>query len=104
MSQKRSLTTGFLVAALGIAAGLAVMSTPHVAEAGDDCSGLKIDKVKAVCSKGGKKAVQKSMKAAMKAAGIKNCNECHADQKEYKLKDEDKARKEFEEKMAAHFE
>jgi hypothetical protein len=103
MSHKRSLTTGFLIASLGLAAGLGVFASPTIASAGDDCSKLKVDKVKAVCSKGGQKAVQKAMKAASKAAGM-DCKDCHANQKDYAFKDEAKAREEFNAKMLSHFE
>jgi hypothetical protein len=107
MFQKRSLTTGFLVASLGIAAGLAVVSSPTVASA-DGCGDLKVAAVKAVCEKGGKDAVKKSMKAAMDAAnkdgGDKlDCKSCHADQKEYKISDAKKAEDGFTKRMAAHF-
>ena len=104
MFQKRSLTTGFLVASLGIAAGFAVVSSPTVASA-DDCASMKHAKVKAVCSKGGKDAVKKAMKAAMDEAnkgGAKlECKSCHSDQKEYKKSDN--ADKDFEAKLEAHF-
>jgi len=104
MFQKRSLTTGFLVASLGIAAGLAVVSSPSVASA-DDCAALKVAEVKAVCAKGGKDAVKKSMKSAMDEAnkgGAKlECKSCHSDQKEYKTTD--KAEGEFKKHLAAHF-
>lgn len=107
MFQKRSLTTGFLVASLGLAAGLAVVSSPNVASA-DGCGDLKVAAVKAVCEKGGKDAVKKSMKSAMdeanKAGGDKlECKSCHSDQKEYKLSDAAKATEGFNKRMAAHF-
>lgn len=88
MFQKRSLTTGFLVASLGLAAAFAVVASPNVASAGD-CDGLKISEVKAVCAKGGKEAVKKSMKSAMDAAPKDKklkCQSCHEDQKDYKTK------------------
>jgi len=88
MFQTRSLTTGFLVASLGIAAGLAVLGSPTVAYAGD-CDALKVAEVKAVCAKGGKEAVKKSMKAAMDAAPKDKklkCTSCHEDQTAYKAK------------------
>ncbi len=104
MFQTRSLTTGFLVAALGIAAGLAVVSSPSVASA-DGCDKLTIAEVKAVCAKGGKDAVKKSMKHAMDEAnkgGAKlECKSCHTDQKEYAKSD--KAEADFKAKLAAHF-
>ena len=107
MFQKRSLTTGFLVASLGIAAGLAVVSSPTIASA-DGCGELKVAAVKAVCEKGGKDAVKKAMKKAMDAAndagGDKlKCDSCHSDQKEYKLSDAKKATDGFNSRMAAHF-
>jgi hypothetical protein len=105
MFQTRSLTTGFLVAALGIAAGFAVVSSPSVASADAGCDKLKIAEVKAVCGKGGQAAVKKSMKAAMDEAnkgGAKlECKSCHTDQKEYATNGE--AEKGFKEKLAAHF-
>ena len=104
MFQTRSLTTGFLVASLGIAAGFAVVGSPSLAAA-DGCDKLKIDSVKAVCAKGGTAAVKKSMKSAMDEAnkgGAKlECKSCHTDQKEYATND--KAGDEFKSKMAAHF-
>ena len=87
MFQTRSL---ILVASLGIAAGLAVLS-PVTASAGGDCDGLKISEVQAVCAKGGKKAVQQAMKDAIKnstdakAKSLK-CGDCHENQNDYKLK------------------
>lgn len=71
MSQKRSLT-GFLVASLGLAAGLAVMSSADLASAGDDCK-YKTAAVNDICTKGyekktGKAAVDAAMKDAVKEA------------------------------------
>jgi len=103
MFQTRSLTTGFLVASLGIAAGLAVLGSPNVASAGD-CDGLKLDAVKAVCAKGGKDGVKKSMKAAMDAAPKDKklkCQSCHEDQTAYKTKGNAEA--DFKALMAANF-
>ena len=93
MFQTRSLTTGFLVASLGIAAGLAVLGSPTVASAGD-CDGVKKPAVVEVCKKGGKDAVKKAMKAAMdqipadkKIDGKKvGCLSCHENQNDYKHK------------------
>jgi hypothetical protein len=105
MFQTRSLTTGFLVASLGIAAGLAVLSSSNVASADAACDKLKVAEVKAVCDKGGVAAVKKSMKTAMDEAnkgGAKlECKSCHSDQKEYKTND--KAEADFKAKLAAHF-
>jgi hypothetical protein len=105
MFQKRSLTTGFLVASLGIAAGLAVVSSPTVASADAGCGDLKHEKVKAVCGKGGKDAVKKAMKAAMDEAnkgGAKlECKSCHSDQKEYKKSDNADA--DFKKHLDSHF-
>lgn len=105
MFQTRSLTTGFLVASLGIAAGLAVVGSPNLASADAGCDKLKIAEVKAVCAKGGAAAVKKSMKSAMDEAnkgGAKlECKSCHTDQKEYATSD--KAEGEFKSKLAAHF-
>jgi len=103
MFQTRSLTTGFLVASLGIAAGLAVLGSPDVASAGD-CDGLKIAEVKAVCAKGGKKAVKDSMKAAMDAAPADKklkCLSCHENQDDYKHKGNAEA--DFKSLMLANF-
>jgi hypothetical protein len=101
MSQKRSLT-GFLVASLGLAAGLAVLASPDLASA-DDCGALKIAEVKAVCAKGGKKGVEQAMKDAVKAAKAKdaslNCKSCHGDKNELK----DNAEKDFTAKLKEHF-
>jgi hypothetical protein len=108
MFQKRSLTTGFLVASLGIAAGLAVVSSPTVAAA-DDCGGLSIAEVISVCkNEGGKDGVKKMMKKAMEAANAAGgdkleCKSCHADQKEYKLSDAKKAADGFNARMKSHF-
>ena len=111
MFQKRSLTTGFLVASLGIAAGLAVVSSPSIASADAGCDKLKVAEVKAVCAKGGVAAVKKSMKTAMdkaNGAGAKidgkalECKSCHTDLKEYATND--KAAGEFKSHLASHFE
>jgi hypothetical protein len=105
MFQTRSLTTGFLVASLGIAAGFAVVGSPNLASAEAGCDKLKVAEVKAVCGKGGVAAVKKSMKAAMDEAnkgGAKlECKSCHTDQKDYATND--KAEGEFKSKLAAHF-
>jgi hypothetical protein len=104
MFQTRSLTTGFLVASLGIAAGFAVVGSPSLAAA-DGCDNLAIAEVKAVCAKGGSAAVKKSMKAAMDEANKGGeklaCKNCHSDQKEYKTTDNAKA--DFEAKLKKHF-
>src|SRR6187431_2630768 len=103
MFQTRSLTTGFLVASLGIAAAFAVVGSPSVASAGD-CDGLKKDAVKAVCAKGGKEAVKKAMKSAMdKAPADKKlkCTSCHEDQTAYKAKGN--AGADFDALMAPNF-
>jgi hypothetical protein len=94
MSQKRSLTTGFLVASLGLAAGLAVFSAPVSAA---DCGSLKESSVKAHCDKGGVAAVKKAMKAAVdaaNAAGEKGpdgkkleCKTCHENSTDFKQND-----------------
>jgi hypothetical protein len=92
MSQKRSLTTGFLVASLGLAAGLAVFSAPVSAA---DCSAsVKDASVKAHCGKGGQAAVKKAMKEAVdaaNAAGEKGpdgkkleCKTCHENSTDFK--------------------
>ena len=105
MFQKRSLTTGFLVASLGLGAGLAIFASPNVASAGDasTCS-----KVKSVCDahKGDKKAIEKAMKKAVgdyndanPTAKIK-CESCHK-------KDDnsltDNAAKDFADKLAKFY-
>ena len=91
MSQKRSLT-GFLVASLGLAAGLAVFSAPVSAA---DCSAsVKDAAVKAHCSKGGQSAVKKAMKEAVDAANAAGekadgkkleCKTCHENSTDFKL-------------------
>jgi len=86
MSQKRSLT-GFLVASLGLAAALAVFSSPDVASAapGDKST---CSKVKAVCDKHGseKDKIVQAMKDAVSDFKKKattpadkaiNCKSCH---------------------------
>src|SRR5688572_10945165 len=89
MFQKRSLTTGFLVTSLGIAAGLAVLSSPDVAVGADCGAGVKDARTKDHCKAGGRDAAKKAMKAAMdaaNAAGAKgadgkklDCKSCHED-------------------------
>jgi hypothetical protein len=93
MSQKRSLTTGFLVASLGLAAGLAVFSAP--VSAADCSSHVKDATVKEHCGKGGQAAVKKAMKSAVdaaNAAGEKGpdgkkleCKTCHENSTDFKL-------------------
>jgi hypothetical protein len=103
MFQKRSLTTGFLVASLGVAAAFAVLTSPNVASAGD-CDGLKLSEVKAVCAKGGKEAVKKSMKNAMDAAPKDKklkCQSCHENQTDYKTKSNAEA--DFKAMLAPNF-
>jgi hypothetical protein len=85
MFQTRSLTTGFLVASLGIAAGLAVFTSNDVSAAGTPCSAdsAKVPAVDAACKKGGKEEAKKAMKALTDkavAAGDKvKCADCHSD-------------------------
>ncbi len=106
---KRSLTTGFLAAALGLAAGAAIVASPDVALAGKDCqhSG-KIAKVKSLCGSGGFDAVKKAMKKAQKAAkkaGVAkdkiDCKACHSNTKDYPLTDN--AVEDFKKLMESHF-
>lgn len=96
MFQKRSLTTGFLVASLGIAAGLGVFASPNLAGAVTPCSdAVKDDAVKAHCTKGGQEDLKKAMKEAVDAAnkaeekgpdGKKlECKTCHEDLTKFKL-------------------
>jgi ABC-type glycerol-3-phosphate transport system substrate-binding protein len=85
MFQKRSLS--FLVASLGIAAGLAIVASPNYAAAGDavDCGSVKTAAVKATCTahKGDKKAIQDAMKKAVgdykkaNPAEKIDCKSCH---------------------------
>ncbi len=83
MFQKRSLTTGFLVASLGLAAGLAIFSSPNVASAGDATS--TCTQVKSVCEahKGDKKKIDQAMKDAVRDFKKANpgdkikCESCH---------------------------
>ena len=94
MFQTRSLTTGFLVASLGIAAGFAVLGTPNLASADAGCDKIKTGEVQNYCNKkGGVAAVKKQMKAAMDLANAKlpkdkqlACKGCHEDQTTYKPK------------------
>jgi len=87
MFQTRSLSTGFLVASLGLAAGLAVFTSSDVRAGGTPCTGDLSDpalkSVKAACGTGGKEAAKKAMKGLMDKAnadkaGLK-CESCHAD-------------------------
>lgn len=106
---KRSLTTSILAAALGLAAGAAVVTSPDVALAGKDCkhSG-KIAAVKTMCASGGfgavKKAMKKAQKSAKKAGVAKakiDCKACHTNTKDYPLTDN--AIADFKKLMASHF-
>lgn len=91
MSQKRSLT-GFLVASLGLAAGLAIYTAPVSAA---DCSAsVKDAAVKSHCTKGGQAAVKKAMKEAVDAANAAGekvdgkkieCKTCHENSSDFKL-------------------
>jgi len=110
MFQTRSLTTGFLVASLGIAAGFAVLGHSTTASADAACDKLKVAEVKAVCAKGGVAAVKKSMKAAMDAANGEGkkidgkaleCKSCHTDQKDYATNGTAEA--EFKKNLAGDF-
>lgn len=92
MSQKRSLTSGFLVASLGLAAGLAIFSSP--VSAADCSSSVKDSAVKAHCTKGGQSAVKKAMKEAVDAANAAGekadgkkieCKTCHENSSDFKL-------------------
>jgi hypothetical protein len=93
MSQKRSLTSGFLVASLGLAAGLAIFSSP--VSAADCSSSVKDSAVKAHCTKGGQSAVKKAMKDAVDAANTAGekgpdgkkleCKTCHENSTDFKL-------------------
>ena len=108
MSQKRSLTFGFFVASLGLAAGLAIFSSPVSAA---DCSAsVKDAAVKAHCGKGGQSAVKKAMKDAVDAANAAGekadgkkleCKTCHENSTDFKLND--KAEGLYKEKLAKHF-
>ena len=101
MSQKRSLT-GFLVASLGLAAGLAVLASPDLASAGDDCK-YQNQAVIDVCKKGGKKGVEQAMKDAVSNAKAKdatlNCKSCHGDDDKLKPNAQD----DFKAKLLAGF-
>jgi hypothetical protein len=94
MFQTRSLSTGFLVASLGIAAGLSLFTSQNVSAAGTPCTGTIGDaelkkapdlaKVQTACKSGGKEAVKAAMKKAMTAANDKDkaglkCDSCHKD-------------------------
>ncbi|MEN9580373.1 MAG: hypothetical protein RJA70_3382 [Pseudomonadota bacterium] len=95
MVSKRTLTTSFLIAAMAIGAGAAVMA-PSAAQAGDDkkldCSTLNVAKVKDACNSGGEPAVKKLMNAMKKQFNDTNpkdvagsegvefeCKSCHKD-------------------------
>lgn len=105
MFQTRSLTTGFLVASLGIAAGFAVLGHSNTASADAACDKLKVAEVKAVCAKGGVAAVKKSMKTATdeatKAGKKHECKDCHSNQTDYATKDN--ASKDFDADLKAFF-
>jgi hypothetical protein len=101
MFQKRSLTTSFLVASLGLGAGFAVFSSAHVASA-DDCN-YKHSEVNDVCKKGGKKAVESTMKEAVKeankAGGKLKCGDCHGEKNAVKPN----AQGDFDSKLKTYF-
>jgi hypothetical protein len=109
MFQKRSLTTGFLVASLGLAAGFAVFTSPNVASAGDavDCSKVKTAAVKGTCDahKGDKKAIQDAMKKAVSEYKKANpsekldCKSCHNEDGSAKAN----ASADFDSKLAKHY-
>jgi hypothetical protein len=109
MFQKRSLTTGFLVASLGLGAGLAVFASPNVASAGDtvDCGTIKNAAVKGTCSahKGEKKAIQDAMKKAVSEYKKANpaekidCKSCHNEDGSSKAN----ASADFDAKLAKHY-
>lgn len=109
MFEKRFLTTGLLVATLGLGAGLAVVSAPSEALAGKKCKhSKKIEKVKAMCDAKGFNAVKKAMKKAQKKAkkaGVSkkevDCKACHTNTKDYPLTDNAVA--DFKKLMASHF-
>ena len=105
---KRSLNTGILAAALGLAAGLAMVASPNAAQAGDCKHSGKIEAVKKLCAKGGfdevKKAMKKAQKAAKKAGAPKDkidCKACHSNTKDYPLTDNAVA--DFKKLLAPHF-
>lgn len=107
MFPRRSLAIGFLTASLGAAASLAAVSSPPFAAA-ESCGHIQTAPVRAVCERGGRAAVKKSMKAAMEAANATGgdrlrCASCHADQKEYALSNPNEARERFQQRMAPHF-
>jgi predicted CXXCH cytochrome family protein len=107
MFQKRSLTTGFLVASLGLGAGLAVFASPNVASAGDtiDCGTIKHAAVKGTCEKGNKKGVQDAMKKAVSEYKKANpaekidCKSCHNEDGSSKSN----ATADFDAKLAKHY-
>jgi hypothetical protein len=104
MFQKRSLT-GFLVASLGLAAGLAVFASADLASA-DDCGAYKHAEVQKVCKdKGGKKGVEAAMKDAVKAANKAGsklaCKDCHDTAKGNALKSD--AGDKFDKELKQHF-
>lgn len=109
MFEKRSLSTGLMIATLGLGAGFAVVSAPGEALAGKKCqhSG-KIAKVKTMCEAKGfdavKKAMKKAQKKAKKAGAAKkevDCKACHTNTKDYPLTDNAVA--DFKKLMASHF-
>jgi hypothetical protein len=68
-----------------------VFATLSTASAEDSCQhkDLKTQLAKNACAKGGQKAAKDAMKAFMKQAGIKSCNQCHSKlAPSYDLKDD----------------
>lgn len=93
MFTRQTFTNLFFVTAIATA-GVAALSTP--AEAGKKpCSkDLQFDEVKKACGEKGQIGAKQLMKRIEKAAKNKGgkgsdykCEECHADKKEYALKD-----------------
>jgi hypothetical protein len=82
--------TGFFASLLALAAALAVTTFTSEVDAGEKCrtTDFKTVAIKAACAKD-QKAAKDEMKKFMKAAKIKNCQECHASlAPAYKLKDD----------------
>jgi len=90
-----------LALALSVGAGAAFVAGPAMA---GDCGGAKNAKVKEHCEKGGDAAVKKYMQDLVKAAKAKGkktaCDDCHANQKTFELKDAAAAEKGLNELQA----
>jgi len=65
------------VSAIALALGFATMSTANAGDDGCKHKEQKTEMMKEACKKG-QPAAKDAMKAFMKKAGIKSCNQCHS--------------------------